>query len=502
MGKRSEQPRLAIAGPGAGKTHTMVDEIVKALPSLRPHQILAAITFTNAAAETIRDRLQKQTGVRGNVFIGTTHTFVNRFILLPCATLFGHIPEDRIFTSIEVSKLHNNKGARNASYYKAIASHKNKLVEKGIVPFDEMFPIARSLLLTKEIRTRITQRISYIFIDEFQDTEIGMLEIVEHFRKCGTTKLFVVGDPEQFVMSFTYQGTRIPTFDKLPFFRFKGQAQGCSLLENHRSNGEIVSFANKFRSDLQQNAIKPNRNESRVLFISSNDLNSIVREFQNRSHNVEVHGTCRVRLYLSEENATYDDVMKEYGIKRTSDFVQRTSSALGDALDLLSTALDKNQRSACADFKLSRLQWRAAGISVLRESIQSDYQVGDLVNFVKNRFRYDVSNSNIEPLKKGLSQLKDRLALGHSATHPEQSASIRRAKGLEADAVLAVAKNQSELKKWLCTDRAQRVADKQDKCRLGYVAFTRPREMLCIACLKPIDAELKNMLKSLEVQIV
>ena len=66
----------------------------------------------------------------------------------------------------------------------------------------------------------------------------------------------------------------------------------------------------------------------------------------------------------------------------------------------------------------------------------------------------------------------------------------RKAKGLQADAALVVAKGIAELKKWLQTDRSLRVADKQDKCRLGYVAFTRPKEMLCIACLKEIDEEL------------
>ena len=62
-----------------------------------------------------------------------------------------------------------------------------------------------------------------------------------------------------------------------------------------------------------------------------------------------------------------------------------------------------------------------------------------------------------------------------------------------------VAKGVAELKKWLQTDRSVRVADKQDKCRLGYVAFTRPRELLCIACLKKLDTELIQMLQNLGI---
>jgi len=491
VAKKSDKPRLAIAGPGAGKTHTMVDEIVKILPSLRPHQMLAAITFTNAAAETIRNRLQKQARVQGNVFIGTTHTFVNRFVLSPCATLFGKLPDDRIFAAIDV----HAKGTGAAMYTK-------NLIRKGIVPFDAMFPVARELLSDKIIRDRLGQRIAHLFVDEFQDTDIAMLEIIDQLRKNGTTRLYAVGDPEQFVMGFTYRGTSIPAFDKLPFFRFQKLAEADSLLDNHRSNGEIVAFTNQFRSDLQQKAIKPHRNEPRVLFITECDLKTIVSVFQSRSHHVEIHGPTRVRLYLSEENATFASVMDEFGMKHSSNLGRKTATALGDALELIATALDRSQRRACADLKLSRLQWRAAGIVVLKGALREDFGLKELEAFVAARFKHKVSDSRGPILEEGLAQLKNHLAMGHVSNHPEQCASIRRAKGLEADAVLAVAKGLAELKKWFSTDRAVRNADKQDKCRIGYVAFTRPREMLCIACLKPIDAELKSLLNSLGVHVV
>ncbi|HDL08104.1 MAG TPA: hypothetical protein ENG35_05125, partial [Desulfobacteraceae bacterium] len=52
--KIEDKPTLMIAGPGAGKTHDMVDRIVGAIPDLRPNRILAAITFTNAATDSIR----------------------------------------------------------------------------------------------------------------------------------------------------------------------------------------------------------------------------------------------------------------------------------------------------------------------------------------------------------------------------------------------------------------------------------------------------------------
>jgi DNA helicase II / ATP-dependent DNA helicase PcrA len=67
------------------------------------------------------------------------------------------------------------------------------------------------------------------------------------------------------------------------------------------------------------------------------------------------------------------------------------------------------------------------------------------------------------------------------------SSSIHRAKGLEATAVLVVAKTRNELMKWLVKGKAARGTDKADTCRLGFVAFSRARELLCIAALESLD---------------
>jgi type III restriction enzyme len=56
------------------ETHGMVDEIIAALDRLAPHRHLAAITYTNAAANMIRDHLWRRVSLRRNVFIGATHS--------------------------------------------------------------------------------------------------------------------------------------------------------------------------------------------------------------------------------------------------------------------------------------------------------------------------------------------------------------------------------------------------------------------------------------------
>lgn len=78
--------------------------------------------------------------------------------------------------------------------------------------------------------------------------------------------------------------------------------------------------------------------------------------------------------------------------------------------------------------------------------------------------------------------------------------SIHKSKGLESDAVLVVAKTESEMLKWLNMTRTNMKSDSDEMYRLGYVAFTRPRKILMLACLEKMDF---NKIKStVNVQIV
>lgn len=84
----------------------------------------------------------------------------------------------------------------------------------------------------------------------------------------------------------------------------------------------------------------------------------------------------------------------------------------------------------------------------------------------------------------------------------KQCSTIHKAKGLEAHAVLAVAKTKSELLKWLETDHQKRCADKLDTCREGFVAFSRAKELLCIACLEKLETATLETVKRLDIEII
>ena len=502
-----EKPTIVLAGPGAGKTHGMVNEIVAALDDLRPHRHLAAITYTNAAARTIREKLFNLLPAQRNIFIGTTHAFLSRFILQPFAMVFAELPEERIYGAIDVASIATGGGKKKLAPAKlniAKAGITKRLLAKGVVPYDAMLGIAGRLLKHKAIRERVSRRLQFLFIDEFQDTDTRQLKLFDELRKAKHTKIYAVGDPEQYVTGFTYgtRGQKRPEFDKIPFFTFLQKSTKHEEILNRRANGELVDFANQFRNDLQQKANKPHRREDRVLFLDDNDLKLVIEHYRRLTENIEREGEVVSRLYLGFKNKTFDTVREKFGIIPVSNDSRKTRTILGDSLELLSLSLGISQRRAREQFDLTLLEWRRLGITVLRTCQSPEFDVETLLEFLKGHFGVLASTSRAEAVQEALSQLKNVMDIGLHSCDSERCSSINKAKGLEAEGVLVVARTSNELKKWLTIDQNERRTDKLDTCRLGYVAITRARELLCFACLGAIDGEARQLLADRGVTIV
>jgi DNA helicase-2/ATP-dependent DNA helicase PcrA len=307
-----------------------------------------------------------------------------------------------------------------------------------------------------------------------------------------------VGDPEQYIMGFTYGQRRrsAPAYSKLPFFQFQQKAEVSKLPKNRRANGELVAFAQQFRDDLSQEPEKPWRGQPRVLYLEPTDITEIITQFRGVSAHVEREESQPSRLYLGSANKTFDtlSIRIQFSIIPVSNTSRKSPTLLGDTLDLLALALGRSQRRAQEDFQLAPLEWRRAGVTVLRKAREESFDHRAFVMFLKDKFRgEEISDSRIHPVQDALLQLKGVLAAGFTGSQSERCSSIHRAKGLEADAVLVLATTVSELTKWLTVDRVARAADQQDTCRVGYVVFTRAREMLCLACLKPLDGQTRQL---------
>ena len=175
-------------------------------------------------------------------------------------------------------------------------------------------------------------------------------------------------------------------------------------------------------------------------------------------------------------------------------------SLLRAALALLALCRGGPQKQVCNDLGINDHEWRKWGVEVLRGL--RDSSIADLPSFMEQWLpRLKIANfgERSNAVADEFENLQNAFNFQKQPQDGDWSSSIHQAKGLEGNAVLVVASSLSELQKWSETDRAKRNADKQDCCRLGFVAFSRAMELLCIACMKPLDDKTRSHLQRLGV---
>ncbi len=504
--KITEKPTMLIAGPGAGKTTDMVDRLVEAIPELRPNRILAAITFTNAATESIKIRLQEKVKIPPNIFIGTNYSFFNQFILIPFASLFGHTVDDKVFLEIDVNKIVEKIPHKKSPAIRNMikSSVVNKLLKEGKVPFGQISVISSKLMEESRIRDIVCNRIQFLFMDEFQDTDTLQIKIFDAIRKGKKTKMYSVGDPEQYILGFTYghRGVAKPAFDKIPINRFRKVCEECQLNINWRSGEQIVNFTNQFHTSIQQISEKGATENGGVFFIEHTNINLVISKFIEMTEAVLESCENPKRLFLGYENKTFDGFVESYGLTPISNEHKRQKSLLAESIDLISSATQLSQKSIREHFNFNKIEFRKLGIQLMKAIREGNISTKDeLVSFLNDDLELSCSNGavNIDSALKRLCFLlnKDTENPGHNF-----HSSIHKAKGLEAECVLVVAKTANELQKWLETEFEERCKDKNDTCRIGFVGFTRAKEILCIACKASINKAAKDKMINLGITFI
>ena len=491
----AEPPTFVVAGPGAGKTYGMVTDVIDALPKLNPHRYLAVITYTNAASQEIRDRLAARVELPRNVFIGTTHSFVARFILKPYARVFGELPEECIYMALEVD---GDRLKKNSIL--------KRMREKGVVSYDSMQSIAAKLVTKKIVRERVGQRLQHLFVDEVQDLDSNQGKIIDAIRRTKATRIRVVGDPEQSIGSFQYgaAGLKQPKPGERPHDKLLNESVAETNHFNYRAIENLVEFANQFREDIEQIAQRGRADYDAVQFISETETRELVAKFRQIDR---PHSQDRIpwkRLYLAHRNNVFDSVRAEHGIQHLGQGSQHAQTLAAHSRELLCQAGGFPEKKLLEKLQISPLAWRTKVYRLLESCRESDWSLEEFNAFAKEELGEEPSmrrKSQKSQVEKSLLNLKGLLAGVTQPTAGDVSSSIHRSKGLEAEAVLVVASTLRELNKFLERDAIVRQADASDTCRLGYVAATRARDLLCYGCLKPLDTSTKNQLQACGITI-
>ncbi|PPB08917.1 UvrD-helicase domain-containing protein [Brevibacillus laterosporus] len=514
--KKKLNNTLIIAAAGSGKTTELIKQIIQKSRDLPDNKYLAVITYTNSAANEILQRLQKNVSVQPNIFVGTIHSFLIKFLIKPYGKVLGLVPNELIITDYEINV---NKSSSNPFIEKNMIV--NRLSEKGVLTYDFIVTLSKKILENVEAKKRFCNRIRYLFVDEFQDSTITQFEIFDVLRKGKNSEVILVGDPEQRIMNFRNKPRKRKTSTgakKVPLHPIESllnkKTYTISTLQcNYRSSETIVNFINQFHSSIQQEwANKEISSKNPVMFIQSNKLKSIITDFNNLCINKNY---CKVlpktRFFLSHENKVYTNYRKVSFDNKSKENLPLFTCVY----EYLSAFYNMKKDQLLQKLEMGEIELRKKCLLVFYEinnniNLDLDY----FVNFIESTFnckRQETDEKvyfNIKDRTKRLvDELSNRMISDSESLFEELNEyrdtflTIHKSKGLQADAALVVAKNEKELLMWLENDKEKRLLDQQDKCRLGYVAFSRPKEFLCIACLTPISEPTLKLLNKFNVNL-
>ena len=276
-------PVLVTAGAGSGKTRMLTHRIAHMVKEkdINPNHIMA-ITFTNKAANEMKERLEKMIDDIQDMWICTFHAMCSK-ILRRHADLLGYSksfsiygdtekesvikklmkarnidPEDKNSLNHKTFAWHISNAKNNLmspdEYSKFISDPRKKAMVTGIfqdyedslfkanaLDFDDL--LVKTYVLFKKSPDTLEyyqNRFEYIFVDEFQDTNTSQYELVKLLAK-KHKNVFAVGDEDQCI--YSWRGAQVGnvkqfTIDFAPCQVFK-------LEQNYRSTKKIIEMANK-----------------------------------------------------------------------------------------------------------------------------------------------------------------------------------------------------------------------------------------------------------------
>lgn len=326
-------PILVIAGAGSGKTRVLTARICHLIEiGVNPYNILA-ITFTNKAANEMKERIERQLGY-SDVWTSTFHSMCARILRMDCERI-GYSKDFTIYTDLESERVvkrilqdypqadPKNKGdylwhisrAKTLAlspddYYDTIKDsdsdaynvaevyrrYEAELKKCNCLDFDDL--LLKTVLLFStcpDVLEKYQNRFHYINVDEFQDTNKLQYDIVKMLSK-KHGNLFVVGDEDQSI--YSWRGAEIRNILDFPK-DFKG-AKVFKLEQNYRSTTSILKAAN--------NVIKNNSNRNEKTLWSEINQDDSIEYYEAYNDRDEATRVARAIDTMHRKGAPYSEM--------------------------------------------------------------------------------------------------------------------------------------------------------------------------------------------------
>jgi DNA helicase-2/ATP-dependent DNA helicase PcrA len=309
----SDGPLLILAGAGSGKTRVIAHRIAYLIAErgVWPRNILA-VTFTNKAAEEMRNRVTKLIEgleIGSAPFISTFHSLCVRILRRDIETLnAGYTRSFTIYDQDDTVRLTRNAirdlgmddkqfaprsvqsaisaaknrgedaeafaakaqfvDERRASIARVFQVYEERLHQNNALDFDDLLiKTVRLLRDVPEVRERYNERFRYLLVDEYQDTnqlQFGLIRLLTEKQQ----NICVVGDPDQSI--YRWRGADIKNI--LKFEEHFPSAKVIRLEENYRSTQNIL--------DLAHGVIKHNVERKEKALWTQNPAGEKIRYFQ------------------------------------------------------------------------------------------------------------------------------------------------------------------------------------------------------------------------------
>lgn len=328
-----EQHFRVSAGPGAGKTHWLVNHIVNVLhhsERLGKTRKVACITYTKVAVETILKRLGTSAE---QIEVSTIHSLLYKHIVKPYVSFIA----DEYGISVEAIDGHDDVVLSNYSFLNdwktrtrqqrirddnkivdAIKSarwqfdnsgdlivkpdyprrvngysittasyleYKKMAWEKGVIHHDDVLFFSHQLILKFPFVLQVLRaKFPYFFVDEFQDTNPIQTKILEQIGQAETI-VGIIGDKAQSIYGF--QGAAPTQFSS---FSLPNMID-YQMSDNRRSTNQIIDLLNTIRTDIQQN--KAINQEGGKPAIIIGEMTAALYKTQELCSNEEVYSLSR-----------------------------------------------------------------------------------------------------------------------------------------------------------------------------------------------------------------
>ena len=331
----TDGPVLVIAGAGSGKTRVLTARVCHLIDiGVDPYNILA-ITFTNKAANEMKERIEKATSVGAQVWTSTFHSMCAKMLRFDIDRLGGYSSDFTIYTEQESERVvkrvietvvgadpknksdyawHISRAKTFAlspdEYYDEIrdVEQNAKVIREVYRAYDEELRRSNCLdfddLLIKtielfencpEVLAKYQERFKYINVDEFQDTNKLQYKIVK-LLSAKHGNLFVVGDEDQSI--YSWRGAEIRNILDFPK-DFPG-TQVFKLEQNYRSTTSILDAANS--------VIKNNANRNVKNLWSDKKADNSVEYYEAYGDREEAGQVARTIAYMCRGDSSYKDI--------------------------------------------------------------------------------------------------------------------------------------------------------------------------------------------------